>query len=71
MKDKGNRLRNLHEVGYSVFYLFMLMCSSEKPTGCWTDLWCVPAKRQVMTLHLDYLCSSVNLKDTLQSIRVD
>lgn len=29
------------------------MCSSEKPTGCWTDLWCVPAKHQVVGKELE------------------
>ena len=27
---------------------FLLMCSGEKPTGCWTNLWSVPAKRRVV-----------------------
>jgi hypothetical protein len=29
-------------------FFFMLMCSGEEPTGCWTNLWCVPAKRRVV-----------------------
>lgn len=24
------------------------MCNGEEPTGCWTNLWCVPAKRRVV-----------------------
>lgn len=35
-------------MGLAIHSLFSVMCSGEEPTGCWTNLWCVPAKRQVL-----------------------